>query len=46
MADKKKAVPPFQNIVQICKQITILIFYQVTHRVVIHLKLIYSSVQV
>jgi hypothetical protein len=37
---------PIQNVVGICKQITILILYEVTSRLVASLEFIYSSIQV
>jgi hypothetical protein len=43
---RKVVLPPIQNIVEICKQITILIFHYVISRLVAPLKLIYSSIQV
>jgi hypothetical protein len=42
---RKVILPHIQNVVAIYKQITILILYQVTTKVVILLELIYSSIQ-
>jgi hypothetical protein len=39
-------LPPLQNIVGICKQITILNLHLVTSRLVTPLKFIYSCIQV
>jgi hypothetical protein len=42
----KVIIPPIKNIVRICKQITILIFYQVSSRFVTLLEFVYDPVQV
>jgi hypothetical protein len=41
-----KVLQPIQNVVEICKQITILILHYVTSRLKAPLKFIYSSIQV
>lgn len=41
----KSFFSPIQNTVRICKYITILIFYLVNSRLVVFLKLIYTSIQ-
>jgi hypothetical protein len=42
----KVLIPPTQNVVGICKQLTIIILYEVSSRLVILLKFSHASLQV